>query len=309
MEFSKQFKCFGTDIGINIIAYPEASTSAKKSIQDTEKFFFNIENNFSRFNPQSEISRLNNSLHENFKISPEMLEILTACLKYYHASAGYFDPRIINDLEKIGYLHDFHSHNFNLEKENKVLSQSYETALENVLILSKTDASVILHARLDIAGLVKGFAVDQAAKMLLDQNWNNFIIDAGGDMFAFGTGTSTMGWLIDIENISANDITFKIQNEAIATSGRTRRHWQIDQTNVHHLINPKKPDVFSFELQTVTVIDDRTMSADAWAKILFLMGLKNGLEYANEKKIKALFLDNNGKWHESEKIKENIIHQ
>ena len=57
---------------------------------------------------------------------------------------------------------------------------------------------------------------------------------------------------------------------------------------------------FSFDLKSVTVIARTTQEADAMAKVLFLMGLKKGIQFANRNKIKSIFLKNNKKVVKSE---------
>lgn len=306
LNFSKKFKGMGTDISVDIITDQESKDKAIKSIEKAENIFLGYEKKFSRFNKKSELFSLNCHLNQSMNISPEMQEILQACLKYYHDSDGYFDPRIIENLENIGYTSDFHSSNFNSDQEIKKMHHALERNLNDDLIVNSSDASVLLHKRIDVSGLAKGYAVDKVKKYLLNCGWDNFIIDAGGDMYAQGYGTSGFGWLIDIENISENLITLKLINESIATSGRTRRYWQKGNKKFHHLVNPKKPDDFSFALQTVTVIADSTIKADAWAKILFLMGLDRGLKYANMNDIKVLFLDNQNDFYPSKKLTDNL---
>ena len=60
---------------------------------------------------------------------------------------------------------------------------------------------------------------------------------------------------------------------------------------MHHLIDLKNPDKFSFELKSVTVVAKNSEAADGWAKVLFILGKEKGIRFAEEKKIAALFLD------------------
>lgn len=305
-NFSRKFKAMGTDVSVDILAEPELAERVEESLLVVQNIFHISEKKFSRFDKQSELFLLNQQLNKPVILSSEMLEILQACLKYYQESQEYFDPRIIDNLENIGYVNNFFSTNFPHPIKNNILFSETQNTLEKDLLIDFSKSTAILHHRLDVAGVVKGYTVDKAKTFLQKNGWGNFIIDAGGDMFASGLGTTGSGWLIDVENIPENLITIRLMDESIATSGRTRRHWQINNKKYHHLINPKNPDEFSFALQTVTVIDTTTIAADAWAKILFIMGLKHGLEYANQNKIKALFLDDKNNFFPSKKLTENI---
>ena len=60
----------------------------------------------------------------------------------------------------------------------------------------------------------------------------------------------------------------------------------------HHLINPKHPNVFSFDILSVTTLAETAERADFIAKTLFLMGIKDGYAYAKKHSVPALFVEN-----------------
>jgi thiamine biosynthesis lipoprotein len=90
----------------------------------------------------------------------------------------------------------------------------------------------------------------------------------------------------------------------LATSGISKRKWEIAGQKFHHLINPKEPENFLFELKTVTVILSTTEEADVWAKCLFLMGKEGAIIYARENDMAAIILDYRGSAWISPKAKE-----
>ncbi|MCX6762162.1 MAG: FAD:protein FMN transferase, partial [Candidatus Moranbacteria bacterium] len=74
----------------------------------------------------------------------------------------------------------------------------------------------------------------------------------------------------------------------------SRKKWQIEGKNFHHLVNPKNPNEFSYEIRTVSVIAENTENADGRAKTLVLMGKEEGFKFAKKNKIAAIFLDYKG---------------
>lgn len=292
----------GTDVAIEIIGGPDAPG---KALEQAEKIFRKNEKIFSRFDENSELSLINNNLGKNTVISGEMAEVLELCLRFNQISSGYFDPRIIGNLEKIGYRADFKATDFSKLAETAPLKK-INGNLADDLVISKANGTVLAKTRIDTTGIAKGYTVDEAAEYLRNQGFGNFTVDAGGDMYAAGLGYGQEPWKIGIEGLDGGKLALRLIDEGIATSGISRKRWTIGNRKYHHLINPKDPDKFSFDVKTVTVIDGKTVEADGRAKVLVLMGKVKGLEFANRNGIKALWLDYRGNVYLSEAIKGNV---
>jgi FAD:protein FMN transferase len=307
--FSNNFRAMGTDVSIEIITdhADVENNNAEAVMQNVQNIFAKNEKIFSRFIPDSELSKINNNLGQETQVSEEMMEVLNLCLNFYEISDGYFDPRIIGNLERIGYDKDFRSNNFNTKDPQKNETENISGKLSADLILSSDKKTVLARKRIDTTGIAKGYTVDEAAKFLKKRGYQNFIVDAGGDMFAEGFNQEGEDWRIGIEGLEDDKIMLKLHNQGIATSGISRKKWEVGGKKFHHLVNPKDPQSFSWELKTVTVIKEKTVEADGRAKVLFLMGRENGLEFANQNNLKALFLDYKNNIYLSEAIKSHIV--
>jgi thiamine biosynthesis lipoprotein len=270
------------------------------------ELFTEQEQRFSRFKKGSELSMINTGLGNVLEISSEMAEVLKKCLELHGATDKYFDPRIFDAIEHAGYVNDFKSSYPSKENVVSGAGLPIENRLEDDVCLDYPRRTVLLKRKVDTSGIVKGYAIDQAADILKKNKIESFLVDAGGDMYVYGDHGGKDYWSIGIEGVPDDKIILKIKNAGLATSGITRRRWMIGSENRHHIINPKKPSSFSTELKTVTVISEQTAMADGLAKSLFLMGKVNGLMFANEYNLKAVFLDYKGNIYVSEKIKENL---
>lgn len=312
-KISENFRAMGTDISVEIIFSDSVGmdSGAVKAIAEVKNIFAKNEKIFSRFQEDSELSKINKNLNTEINVSREMMEVLELCLKFYEISNGYFDPRIIENLERIGYDKDFKSNDFNKDEETDIKLEKMERNLAEDLILSasrRTSKSIaILRKKMDTTGIAKGYTVDEAAEHLKKQGFKNFVVDAGGDMFAEGYDVEEKDWKIGIEGLENGKLMLKLNNEGIATSGISRKRWIVGNKKFHHLINPKDPENFSFDIKTVTVINNKTVEADGRAKTLVLMGKEKGLRFANENNLKALFLDYKGNVYLSEAMKECVI--
>jgi FAD:protein FMN transferase len=304
------FQAMGTGVSAEIVVKTPADIArVKTALKNIKNIFEKNEKIFSRFRSDSELTRINNNLGKETEVSPEMFEVLELCLKFHEISEGYFDPRIIGNLENIGYDKNFLSNNLNKSEEKNIKLENISGKLTDDLILNSNKLTVIFKKRLDTTGIAKGYTVDEAAQYFKSNNFSDFIVDAGGDMFAQGLDKKGEDWKIEIEGLENNKIMLKLKNEGVATSGISRKKWIIGGKKFHHLINPKDTENFSFDLKTVTVIKEKTVEADGRAKVLFLMGRTKGLKFANDNNLKVLFLDHKNNIYLSEKMKENTESQ
>jgi thiamine biosynthesis lipoprotein len=298
----KEFKALGTDIYLQLVCSSNSKKRASKDLSVVADFYLATENIFSRFKKDSELNFFNQNLGNFFKASPHFLLVAKEILRYHALSKGMFDPRVIEVLEWVGYKEDFKK-NQPLPAAGKSFPKINIKNLKKDLVIRGKE--VLFNHRMDFAGITKGHITDTAGEMLKSFGWENFLIDSGGDMCAFGKDQKQESWKVDIEGITEEKILLTLNNEAIATSGIGRRKWESKGKKFHHLINPKNPEKFSFDLKSVTVISPTAIEADFWAKVLFLLGKEDGREFSLNNKIKSIFLDYRGDAFLSLEMKKN----
>ena len=298
--FEKDFRALGTKINIRIIGESGEYTKSVADLFEAEGIYVKQQKIFSRFDKESELSFLNSNLGRFKKASDDMICLARECLKCYAETNGIFDPRILEYLENIGYKESFDLNDFKKEKEI-FLEKSVSTPLENDLIIRES-GEIKFNKRMDFTGLAKGYITDKVSQFLSSQGWNNFLVDSGGDMYAKGLNEEGLSWGIGLEGYKNEDeVIFEISNQGLATSGNTRKFWGLGEKKIHHLINPKDKNHFDFEIKTVTVLAENATRADLLAKFIFILGLEDGLRWANENEIPCVFLKS-----ESEIIRSNF---
>jgi thiamine biosynthesis lipoprotein len=117
------------------------------------------------------------------------------------------------------------------------------------------------------SGLVKGWAINNAAKILSVKGFQNFYINAGGDIQTKGLNIDNKPWLIGIRNPFQKTNLVKVvslTNTAIATSGTYERGY--------HIYNPKSSYHKPHELVCLSVIGPDIYEADRFATAAFVMG-------------------------------------
>ena len=126
---------------------------------------------------------------------------------------------------------------------------------------------------IDPSGIVKGWAIYNAAVMLQEKGFHNYYVDAGGDIQVAGTNGKGEPWSIGIRNPFQPDEIVKVvhlENKGIATSGLYNRG--------DHIYNPHKSDQPIASIASMTVIGPTVYDADRFATAAFAMGEK-GIQF------------------------------
>jgi len=127
--------------------------------------------------------------------------------------------------------------------------------------------------KLDPSGLVKGWAIQNAAQMLLDKGYADFYIDAGGDIQSHGTNEQGKPWRFGIRNPFSRDEIVKtvyVTTKGVATSGTAIRG--------QHIYNPLQPQKSIDDIVSLTVIGPNIYQADRYATAAFAMG-QRGIQF------------------------------
>jgi thiamine biosynthesis lipoprotein len=266
------------------------SQTDSEVLVDVQRLFNSFEKRLSRFDPHSELVRLNTNEQERFQASPTLLDAVEVALWAAEITGGLYDPTILNDLEKAGYDRSFermenvtplhHTSPISVSKKNgRPVWRSFN--FQSVQ-LNRANREIYkpVGVRLDLGGMGKGWSVDRAADRL--QGLGPFLVNAGGDIFGYQTPPGQKGWEIDIihplkpEQFIAR---LNLHHRAVATSTIAKRRWQRNGQTMHHLIDPRTGQPAQTDALSVSVITDRTVMAEIYAKVVLILGVEQGLAY------------------------------
>ncbi|HDX9577353.1 TPA: FAD:protein FMN transferase [Bacillus pseudomycoides] len=261
--------CMGTITHIKIVT-SLAEKYVKEKIKKAFLAFYSIEEVCSRFHQQSELRRLSTQSGTPIQVSPILFEAIRFAWQVADLTEGTFDPTLGYTLEEFGFNRHY------VTGEKLVSSVAVASNYQDIF-LDEEKRTVLLTKPLllDLGAVAKGLAVDLAVQELRD--FEGFIIDAGGDLFASGTNEKEEPWVIGIQHPFQKEKTIsKVQltNQAICTSGSYERKSPV-HLNEHHLIHPHLGTSQS-DIVSCTVIAPFAMMADAFSTAAFLLGKKEG---------------------------------
>lgn len=165
----------------------------------------------------------------------------------------------------------------------ELLEREYSPEMKKILLLAEqtkrdTDGYFDIGPKgnIDPSGLVKGYAIHQAANQLEEKGYKNFYITIAGDSEIRGKKNRKRKWTVGIENpFNRKEIVkvVSLQNNGIATSGTYIRG--------KHIYNPKLSSTSESPVISLTVIGPNVYEADRFATAAFAMG-DSGISFLNQ---------------------------
>jgi thiamine biosynthesis lipoprotein len=266
----------GTTFNLSIWAAAGQQPEAAEVIQHAFDLVASLEEKISSWNPQSETSAVNRLAgQEAIGIGSDLHNLLDTSLTWARRTDGAFDITA-------GPLFD----RWKQARKEGVLPTDAEirnclelTGYDHVILEESTARLAKPGMKIGFGAIGKGFATDRAATLLRQRGFENFIIDAGGDVLVSGSRGGA-AWQVAIRDPRSSGLlaVHEITDCAIATSGDYEQFSVIDDVHYAHILDPRTGWP-ARQLASVTVITQRGTDADALATALFVMGPEQGLAF------------------------------
>jgi thiamine biosynthesis lipoprotein len=283
-EAVERFPCFGGSCGVWVQgdgpsgSPGQAAAWARRRLEAWHA-------QFSRFDPASELSRMNQDPRSNVPVSATMSRFIEAALAAASITGGLVDPTLVPEIENAGYATHRDPHPIpppdalRFAPPRRPGSPRRDARWQEVR-LHKGAARVIRQpgVRLDSGGIAKGLFGDLLAETL--ENHASFAIDAAGDV-RFG---GREGLARQVQVASPFDDTvlhvFELVRGAAATSGIGRRSWLgTDGRPAHHLLDPASGKPAYTGLVQVTALAPTGIEAEALSKAALLSGPERATDW------------------------------
>ncbi|UOF92576.1 FAD:protein FMN transferase [Fodinisporobacter ferrooxydans] len=292
--FVQSTLCMGTVVSVKVVT-AHAEMEAKECMTRAFDAFHFVERVCSRFHEQSELRRLSMHVATPVRASDILFEAIRFAWAVANLTGGVFDPTIGHTLETYGF-------NRHYLTGDRIESNPWTTWMDNAensvsyldVELNEENRTVLLRKPLllDLGAVAKGLAVDIAAKELND--FEGFVIDAGGDLYVGGMNEQEEPWLIGIQHPYRKEesiCSVRVTDMAVCTSGSYERKSPVKE-RTHHLIDPRsgtsQPDIVS-----CTVIAPFAMMADAFSTAAFILGHEQGVRQLEQVDLDGLLITPN----------------
>ena len=256
-----------------------------------------IDELMSHYKPESQLSAINmHAAVEPVAVDPELFDLIRTSIHYSELTEGAFDITYAS----VGYLYDYprHIHPTDAQIQAALPGVNYRN-----LLLDPEHHTVRFARegmRIDLGGIAKGYACDQAVEIVKRFGITHAMIMAGGDTRLLGDRRGRP-WMVGIrhpDNKNRIVLSMPLADVGISTSGDYERFFDEGGVRYHHIIDPKTGRSPS-GVRSVTIIGPTATDTEGWSKGVFIKGPVEGIRLIEQHpEMDAVVVDKNGKvWY------------
>ncbi len=302
-NFKKTLKLMGSRFDITVVANSE--TEGNQYINTAVSEITRIEKIISSWDSNSETSEINrNAGIKPVKVSEELFNLIERALAISKLTNGAFDISYAS----MDRIWKYDGSMEQMPSEETIKASVSKVGYENI-ILDKEEHSVVLKLKgmkIGFGAIGKGYAADKAKALLINKGVKAGIINASGDLNAWGTQANGKDWMVAITNPLNKEKAFSwlpVVNSAVVTSGNYEKFVRFNGIRYSHIIDPRT-GYPSTGIISVSIFTSNAEFADAISTSIFVMGVDTGLNFINQLKgVECIIVDENNKVHTSKKIK------
>lgn len=273
----------GSRFDISVVAKNETEGNEYIGLATNE--IKRIENLISSWDSNSQTTLINkNAGIIPVKVADELFKLIQRSLKISKLTNGAFD---------ISYASMDRLWKFDGSMTSMPSQEAIKKSVERVgytnIILDETNKTVYLSQKgmkIGFGAIGKGYAADMAQELLQKKGVKAGIINASGDLKAWGKQPDGKDWMVAIVNPLNKEKVFSwlpVQNSAVVTSGNYEKYVKINGELFSHIIDPRT-GYPSKGILSVSIFTRSAELADALATSVFVMGIETGLDFINQLK-------------------------
>jgi FAD:protein FMN transferase len=301
-EFRSSAKLMGCGFEFTIV---DSANSERgwKLIQESIDEVRRIEYLISEWIDTTEVSRLNaNAGKAPVKVCPELYELIRRSIKISELTQGAFDISFAG----VGKLWKF-DRDKPVMPDSAAVKQALGLVGYNQIILM--DSSKVFlpkpGMKIGFGAIGQGYAAEKVKQMLLDKGIASGVVNASGDLAAWGIRPDGSQWKIGIgdpANPAKVLLWLPVKDGAVSTSGNYENYFEINGVRYSHIIDPRT-GYPAIGVQSVTVIGPNDELADALATAVFVMGVDTGIDFIQQLPgYYCIIIDDQNKIHYSQGV-------
>jgi thiamine biosynthesis lipoprotein len=286
-------------VEFEVVLYSAEENAAQAAFTAAFDRIAELDKKLSDYSLSSELSLLSAAAPtaEPVILSDDLFTVLLASQQLSAESGGAFDVTI-GPLTKLW-------RRARRQKElpaPELLKQAFAAVGHQQLQLDPVARTALLKKegmRLDLGGIAKGYAADQALAVLTNKGFKQVLVRASGDIAIGDPPPGEKGWKVGLAPLDPDDPPTRfvfLRNQAVSTSGEARQHFIVNGRRLSHLIDPRTGEPISGRM-SITVIAPRSIDADSLASAVAILGPEKGLKLIAERKGTQAYLitaDDNG---------------
>jgi FAD:protein FMN transferase len=304
--FKKSKALLDTLITIQVVA--DRPERAEKAIDRAFAEVKRLGDLLNFYSEESELAKINRSAGiSDVKVSPETLGVIEKAVSASENTGGAFDITIGPEI----ILWDFAEKR---KPDEATIKERLSLVNYQSIVIDREKSTIFLMKRgmlIDLGGIAKGYIADRAVEQLKKEGTVSGIVAVAGDIRAFGDKPDRRPWRVGIRNPrqSGSDdeimAMIELRDMAISTAGDYERFFIVDGNRYHHILDPKTGHPAK-ACRSVSVIAGEGVSADSYSTAVFILGPEKGIEVLRKMGFEGLIVDEHGKVHMSDGLRDRI---
>ena len=295
----------GTLVSITVVASNKEIAQAAATAGFAE--IRRLEELLSTWIPTSELSRVNTSAGVMpVSVSPETMTVVQGAIRIAEMTDGGFNIAIGPAIEAWSVID---GQRIPTESELDTLRPLVDLQAVHADARKQTIFLEKAGMRIDVGGIGKGYAADQAVEALRRAGASAGVVALSGDIKTFGQLPGGKKFPVGIQHPRKEGEVLAfidLENEAISTAGDYERYFERDGVRYHHILDPKTLQP-ARRCQSVTVIAREGMLADGLDTGIFVMGVELGMRLVEAlPDVEAIIVDHDGVIHVSSGLRDRI---
>ena len=281
--YKQTLKLMGSRFDISVVA--ENETLGHEYIGLAINEIKRIEKLISSWDSNSQTSLINrNAGITPVKVDDELFQLIKRALKISELTKGAFDISYAS----MDRIWKFDGSMTTMPSEESIKKSVKRVGYANI-ILNEANKTVFLRLKgmkIGFGAIGKGYAADRAKELLQNKGVKAGIINASGDLNAWGKQPDGNDWMVAIVNPLNKEKVFSwlpVQNSAVVTSGNYEKYVKLNGELYSHIIDPRT-GYPSKGILSVSIFTQSAELADALATSVFVMGVETGLDFINQLK-------------------------
>ena len=271
----------GTIVHLDVCQDPQNSVEVRKAYAEAWSRLNEISWRMNVWDDRSDVAKINSSQLKPVTVGADTHYVLDQAIRYSKMTDGAFDISVwpFIKLWKDGEKHNQLPAPDRLQEAKKAVGPGNIHLSENNVVQLLNE-----NTKIDLGGIAKGYAADEAARIFRKYGLTDFYIDAGGNIYVGGLNCSKKLWQIGIRDprntMNIVDIV-SVSNVAVVTSGNYEQFYDIQNERWSHIIDPKT-GYPQKEVISATMIAPTAIEADAFATALCVMGASRATRFIEE---------------------------
>ena len=265
------------DTYMTFTLYDDSAQDAQAALEEAQGRIEELEAMWSVTDEGSDIYAVNHGGGQPVDVHAETAGLLSFALKMAEATEGALEPTIYPVLTAWGFT----------TGENQIpsadeISRLLESVGYDKVILEAGSVMLEDGMMLDLGAVGKGYAGDEAARLLKERGVMSALLDIGGNIQAIGSKPDGSDWRLGLRSPFGEGVlgVLRVSDKAVVTSGNYERYFiGGDGVRYGHIVDPDTGYPVDNGLVSVTVIAGEGKLCDALSTSLFVMGLESAVKY------------------------------